>query len=405
MQNQDELLRQIKLHIYELSVNIGERPTGSAANHKAENYIKHIFARNNFQVDLQKFDCIDWEKGDTTLSIEDAEFRVEPSPYSLPCDVHADIKVIESIAQLEQADLFGKITLLKGELTQEPLMPKNFRFYNPDHHQKIISLLEAKRPVAILTTSLNDTNLIPLFEDGDFEIPSAVISTNDEEVIAQSNRPIHLKINSERKNATGANVIARRNQASQNKFVVTAHFDTKPGTPGALDNAVGVAVLLALSEMFKDTALADIGIELVAFNGEDYFSTPGQVAYLDTHGGEFSSIKLAINCDGLGLKNSKIGISLMECPESYVDKIEPIYRASSNIERLSPWYQGDHMLFVSAQVPTLAVTSNGIFNLVDRVIHTKHDQPSLINPKLVLEACFFLEEIMSMGKEKTATIS
>ena len=38
MQNKNELLKQIKHHIYELSVNIGERPTGSAANHRAENY-------------------------------------------------------------------------------------------------------------------------------------------------------------------------------------------------------------------------------------------------------------------------------------------------------------------------------------------------------------------------------
>ena len=404
MQTRHQHLKQIQQHIHELSVNIGERPTGSAANHRAENYIKQILMRNKFQVDLQKFNCIDWEKGETTLSTGATRFRAEPSPYSLPCDLQANIEVIENIAQLEQVDLSGKIALLRGELTQEPLMPKNFRFYNPEHHQKIIGLLEAKKPIALLTASLSGAHLVPVFEDGDFDIPSAVVSTYDANIIAQSDLPIHLKITSRRQQAIGANVIARKNQTSQNKLVVTAHFDTKPGTSGALDNAVGVTVLLTLSEMFKDISLTDVGLELVAFNGEDYFSTPGQISYLDAHGGEFDRINLAVNCDGLGLNNSKIGVSLMECSDNYVAQVDSINQAFSNIEKLSPWYQGDHMLFAAAQVPTLAITSTEIFNLMDTVIHTKHDQPSLVDPGLVLEACFFIKEIMNLRKEQNTPI-
>ena len=397
MQNKNELLKQIKHYIYELSVNIGERPTGSAANHRTENYIKQVFLRNEFQVQLQEFGCINWEKSQTTLKVGNTEVYVEPSPYSLPCDVQASIQVIENIFQLEKAELAGKIAVLRGELTQEPLMPKNFRFYNPEHHQKIIKLLEEKNPVAILTRSLNDKDLIPVFEDGDFDIPSAVISTNDEDLVIKSNLPVYLKINTERKKATGANVIARKSQTCQNKFVVTAHFDTKPGTPGALDNATGVATLLVLSEMLKDTTAVAADIELVAFNGEDYFSTPGQMAYLDTYGDECNRIKLAINCDGLGLNNSKTGISLMECSEDYIDLLESIRQNFSNIEQLLPWYQGDHMIFTSVGVPSLAITSTGIFGLMDNVIHTENDRPNLINPELIREVCFFVQEVINSG--------
>lgn len=402
MQNKNQLLKQIKYHIYQLCLNIGERPTGSVANHRAENYIKQVFMRNEFQVNLQEFNCINWEKSKTSLKVGDAEIQVEPSPYSLPCDVQANIEVIENIFQLEKAHLARKIPLLRGELSQEPLMPKNFRFYNPEHHQKIINLLEEKNPAAILTRSLNDKHLVPVFEDGDFDIPSAVISRNDEDIILQGNLPIHLKINSRRKKAKAANVIARKNQTGQNKFVVTAHFDTKPGTPGALDNAAGVTVLLALSKILKDTTPLDVGIELVAFNGEDYFSIPGQMAYLDIYSGEFNKIKLAINCDGLGLNNSKTGISLMKCSENDVNQIESIKQGFSNIEKLPPWYQGDHMLFASLQVPTLAITSTGIFKLMDNVIHTKNDKPNLIDPELILEVCFFVQAIMnSRGEDKS----
>ncbi|MEM9509068.1 MAG: M28 family peptidase [Cyanobacteria bacterium P01_E01_bin.35] len=401
MHNDNQLLKQIEQHVYELAVNIGERPTGSVANRKAENYITEVFRHNGFQVELQGFNCIDWEKNQTTLIVKHTEVPAESTPYSLPCDVRASIEAIANFSQLEKANLEGKIALLGEELTQEPLMPKNFRFYNPEHHQKIISLLEKKNPTAILTASLNDEHLVSIFEDGDFNIPSAVVSKQDEDTIVQSNLPIHLKINSRRKNAIGANVIARKNQTDRNKFVVTAHFDTKPGTPGALDNATGVALLLALSEMYKDTVLEDVNIELVAFNGEDYFSTPGQVIYLDTYGMEFNQIELAINCDGLGLNNSKIGISLMECPKTYSDRIESVKQVFHNIETLPPWYQGDHMLFVWAKVPTLAITSIEIFKLMDNVIHTENDCLDLIDPELILEACFFIREIMN-SERKTA---
>ena len=128
MLNNNELLKKIQHHIHKLSVDIGERPTGSAANLRAEDYIKQVFLRNNFQVELQTFDCIDWENNETTLSIGTTKFCVEPSPYSLPCDVQADIEIIKNILQLKNSDLSGKITVLCGELTQEPLMPKNFRF-------------------------------------------------------------------------------------------------------------------------------------------------------------------------------------------------------------------------------------------------------------------------------------
>ncbi|MBE9098248.1 M28 family peptidase [Vacuolonema iberomarrocanum] len=400
MQNSSELIKRIKHHIQQLSVTIGERPTGSAANHRAEHYIKQIFLDNQLQVKLQKFDCIDWEKNKTTLHIGETEVHVEPSPYSLPCNVQADIAVVENISQLEQIDLAGKIAVLCGGLTQEPLMPKNFSFYNPEHHQKIIHLLEEKKPAAILTASLNDKQLVPVFEDGDFDISSAVFSTNDKDVIIQSTSPIHLSIDSRRKKATGANVIARRNQTTRNKFVVTAHFDTKPGTLGALDNAVGVAVLLTLSELLKDTSLINAGVEFVAFNGEDYFSMPGQTAYLNTYGSEFNQITLAINCDGLGLKNSKTSISFMECSEKCVSQIESIRQSFRTIEQLPPWYQGDHMLFASAQVPTLAITSTGIFDLVDTVIHTTRDTQDLTDPGLIYEACLFLQAVMnSLGQD------
>jgi len=43
--------------------------------------------------------------------------------------------------------LSSKIAVLYGELGKEPLMPKNFVFWNPDEHKQIVALLEEKKPL------------------------------------------------------------------------------------------------------------------------------------------------------------------------------------------------------------------------------------------------------------------
>jgi hypothetical protein len=43
------------------------------------------------------------------------------------------------------------------------------------------------------------------------------------------------------------------------------------------------------------------------------------------------------------------------------------------MEMIEPWYQGDHMIFVTQGVPALTLTSSDIFSLIDTVVHTEKD--------------------------------
>ena len=62
------------------------------------------------------------------------------------------------------------------------------------------------------------------------------------------------------------------------KITVFAHIDAKDGTPGALDNGAGVVVLLLLAELLQDYD-GGVELELVALNGEDYYSAAGEMQY------------------------------------------------------------------------------------------------------------------------------
>ena len=72
-------------------------------------------------------------------------------------------------------------------------------------------------------------------------------------------------------------VAQRRNKSNHGKIIVCAHMDTKYHTQGALDNAVGVAVLLEAAERLVNS---NYNIDIVPFNGEEYYEASGEVEYL-----------------------------------------------------------------------------------------------------------------------------
>ena len=193
-------------------------------------------------------------------------------------------------------DAHEKILLINKELTKEQIMPKNFVFYNPEEHKQIISLLEEKNPKAIIcvTGCVEDISggfyPFPIFEDGDFDIPSVYMKNTDgEKVIKLTGQKVELAIESKRIPAKGYNIIARKKGEGKGRLVLCAHIDTKKNTPGALDNATGVAVLMALAEQLRNYKGPN-DIEIVAFNGEDYYSVPGQMLYLKQNNEDYRKL-------------------------------------------------------------------------------------------------------------------
>jgi aminopeptidase YwaD len=396
MPHRETILKTIEQHLQELCVTIGERPVGSEENRKAQAYIGKVFQQTGYDVEHQEFDCIDWKGEEVFLSIGDEPVPAEISPYSMPCEVTAGYELVENIPHLEKSDLQGKIAVLHGDLTKEALMPKNFRFWNPEEHQRIIGLLEAKRPLALVTVSFSEDLPVPIIEDGDFGIPCAAVSKSAaRSLLSKTADTIYLKINSNRQKAKGANVIARMpGTANKKKVVLTAHMDTKPGTPGALDNASGIVTLLTLGQLIQPQ-LPDFGLEFVALNGEDYYSNAGEIAYLDRYPEELPDTLLNINCDGVGLKGSKTGVSYLECPEPWVACFEQVRMDFPGMDVIEPWYQGDHMIFVTQGVPALTLTSSDIFSLIDTVVHTEKDTLDLLNGKAILEASQFIARVIN----------
>ena len=396
----NRLAQQVKRYLHTLCLEIPGRRTGSAGNRQATAFLAETFASFGFETACPEFDCLDWTQAGALLVASGEPFEVLISPYSLGCQAAGQLVVASTLEELEAAQAAGQILLLRGSLASEQLMPKNFSFYNPEHHQHIIRLLETMSPQAIIAATTRNPELagavypFPLIEDGDFDIPSVYMTEEEgRRLVAHAGEAVSLEINARRTPATGCNVIARAGRDATCRVVLTAHIDAKEDTPGALDNASGVVVLLLLAELLADVK-PQIGIELVAFNGEDHYSAAGEVHYLHSNQGKLDEILLNINLDGVGYIQGETGYSLYGCPEGLAGLIHKIFAPYGNLKQGEPWYQGDHMVFVQNQVPALAITSEALFHVLSAIAHTQQDTPDLVAPARLLEVAQALQDLL-----------
>jgi aminopeptidase YwaD len=380
-------------YLKKLCEEIPERCVGSEGNRIATRFFEKIISSFGWDTEIQEFEAIDWRDGGAKLQADGLSFEVFVSPYSLGCEVTEQLIRISRVGELNQIDIKGKIVLLHGEIAKEQLMPKNFVFYNPEEHQQIISLLEIGEPGAIICATERNAALaggvypFPLIEDGDFDIPS-VYMTEDEgfKLLPYVGKTVVLKSKSKRIPGKGYNVIARKGRNLNERIVITAHIDAKKGTPGAIDNATGVVVLLLLAELLGDYD-GTKQIEIVPFNGEDYYAVPGQMVYINRNQDRFDEILLNINIDGAGYKEGKSAFSFYDLPEEIERNANDVLSKFNGITEGVQWPQGDHSIFIQNGRPAIAVSSKWFTENIDsqEITHTPKDNIDIVDCQKVVE--------------------
>ncbi len=375
------------------------RQTGSKGNQEATKFFAETIKSFGYSIDTTPFKCLDYKKGKSSLQQGKNKFDVKISSYSKECNVTDELITVSTIEELEKVPFTGKILLMIGEICNESLMPKNFVFYNPDHHKKIYKLLEDKKPAAIITAMTKRPELVgalypfPLIEDGDFDIP-IVYCTEEEgkKIASQTGKIFTLKANGKRIPSTASNIVAKKGDGHK-KIVICAHIDAYGSTPGASDNASGTTVLLLLAEMLKGEITKN-KIEILAFNGEDNYSVGGQMDYLRRYEKEFGKTLISINIDDVGFKKGKTAYSFYGCEKKMENEAEDVFKKYNGLVRGGEWYQGDHMIFVQNKIPTIAVTSDQTVYLMKNITHIEKDIPEILNMEKIVEVASALKEFI-----------
>jgi len=184
-------------------------------------------------------------------------------------------------------------------------------------------------------------------------------------------------------------VTADPGQSSKYTFFVCAHIDSKSGSPGANDNASGVAVAMAVAQ-----ALAGMeprprrSVAFLFFAAEEQW-VKGSEYYLQHQPPALASVRAFINLDGVGRGRRLEALAAKNYPKLWK------YFAVANRElvhaAVSPSYfhnrarpRLDAARFMWAGVPTVSFSAYGAPELPYPVYHTSHDRPEILTPQIMV---------------------
>ena len=388
-----DLSKELTGHVMELAGRIGTRYIGSPGNKAAGEYIRAEMERIGLAVEIQESPCPAWSVRRTMLEADGIQMRVHVDPFSLPVEVSALIVSAGTIAELEHADVYGKIVLLYGDLTSAPISPKQW-FLISEREKQIIALLERKRPAAVLSAQPCVPYFAHGFCDADFPIPSATVPRDVALSLLRKNPvPVHLRLETERRPGSTANLIGRKSGSRPETVVLCAHYDTATETCGACDNAGGAAILLALAAHFAAYPFA-CGLEFAAFSGHEYLPL-GVDTYWKSAVAE--KIIAAVNFDGAGHILGTNTLTAMAASDGLVRTAQAKLGGYPGAVWVEPWPESDHSAFAMRGVPALAFGGAGI----REIAHSAADTADGISGVKLNEAASLAAEIIMEMQDKS----
>ena len=384
-------------HVEHLSVQIGSRPIGSAANLAAADYISDVFVRCGLAVEKQQIPCPDWIAESTSLELSGELLEAFANTFSPSCNVAGETVPVCTPAELELAPISGSILVLYGDMSQTELATKG-GIYVSDRDRRIIQLLEERKPAGIVTINPTLHARWRLIEDFDLDIPSVTVSAaSGLKLLKDPGARVQMRIAARRFPGHTDNVLARLPGDLPQRIVFCAHYDSKIDTPGAYDNAAGVGVLLSLAELLSQKKHRHT-LEWVAFTGEEGAGL-GDMEYArqaDREGRGFDDVTAAINIDGVGPFTGTTTAACFAASQPFESLLDEKMSYYPGILKVEPWPASDHYIFYSHGVPSIALTSKGIRD----VYHTMSDTFEWISGEKLAESIQLVLDLMEVLDRK-----
>jgi hypothetical protein len=182
-------------------------------------------------------------------------------------------------------------------------------------------------------------------------------------------------------------------------FVAIRLMIVKTGneSPGALDNASGVGMVLACAEYFAQNPPTDFSVRYLFFGAEEY-GLQGSVYHVKNHAEEWQS-PWVINFDGVGLKGTLRWVkSLVDSKPNplAIQLIEAAQQANITLKRM-PLYPGlmmDHIPFL--YIPTTAISLCCTASQSES-IHSPQDRENLLEEDGFTEIGTIIDNLIQQG--------
>jgi Iap family predicted aminopeptidase len=339
-----------------LSAGVGPRPAGSDEAARAADTVAEAFRELGLAVTFQEFELLAYEADEPELEVEGERWDAGPCMYAHPFDGEGTVKRIgESAAPVGE----GKLP--------------NF------------ALVHEGREVARLLTSPFSTGAFP-FMSRQVHItspPTAFVSRADSARLEDGMR-VRLKVGGRFvPGRRERNVIAELPGRSEERVLVSAHFDSVWRGPGAVDNASGVEGVRRIGEALKNRELPRT-VQLVAFAAEEIKLT-GSRWFVDEAKlrGELARIKGVVNLDCIA-RGEKLNV--LASPPEYLERATDIARELGLLDRYAletgPATGGvDSHWFAENDVPAVTV-----LHFPYDEYHLTSDLPALVDEQQLDDA-------------------
>ncbi len=270
--------------IRHLAVDIGPRLGGSKSSHRTAEYIAELMGRLGLEVRMQQFSYLGWN-------------------YERMPALELTAPVRESIRCAPRAYTAATAGPITGQL------------YSDGHVDQIPGVFEYRR-LAVgesgtrrASILISPTPGLPPWPLPDNELrfrePCLCISAEDGERILEMSQHAEVRVRMETfgqdvPGFTDANVIGSIDGDEPEIVAVGSHYDTAWNSPGAVDNASGVAVMLETAQRLIDQR-PECGVEFVSFGAEEWwlFGSHYFVGEAVSHD-QIERYKGMVNCDPLG---------------------------------------------------------------------------------------------------------
>ncbi|NLW49830.1 MAG: M28 family peptidase [Candidatus Brocadiaceae bacterium] len=329
-------------HIVETWPN---RWTGSPGEKASGDWIERQLAHMGYETRQPRFPCPGWEYEGEELYLEGRRLDAGAQFFSVGCDVTGPLAAITPDRKGGfTGEVQGRIAILKETDTGEV----------DDRNSILMNLQKAGALAAIMESEYPDTYSTKMFRTPESTLPAAGVSGEVGRMLfASLGKEAHLVIRARQTQSTTSNVIGEQGPADGPVFLICAHHEAAPASPGAYDNAAGVGVFLEMAERLADVA-SGARLRFVAWGGHE-FGVFGSKWYVENCPDEAKAVRHLLVFDGVGAKDSDPRIAV-NGGERLVTQLRTYAEGRDDlVVREQAGGGGDGLYFVRAGVETVWV--------------------------------------------------
>ncbi|NOZ27003.1 MAG: M20/M25/M40 family metallo-hydrolase, partial [Chloroflexi bacterium] len=347
-------------HLLALCDDCGHRFTGSPGEARAVSFVlERMRAYGLGNVRTEEVPLTGWKRGDARLEVLDRDglhLETLALPYSPAGRVEAELLDLESAvpeAISARADeIKGKIVLVSSA------NPPMYR--RPVHRMEKYSRVVQAGAVGFVFVGDEPGQLIQTGSlPAGASIPGVGVSRETGAAIRRALKSgpmrVRLTVGGEAHPVVAHNAVGEiPGERPGPWLIVGAHLDSHDISPGADDNASGVAAVLEAARVLAMEGPLPLPVRVIFFTGEE-LGLLGAYQYVDAHQAELADVRFVLNLDTVGGRG-QLAVLLQGWPEllprlrAQVQEVNPEGMVA---DRLVPY--SDHFPFAVQGIPSAAV--------------------------------------------------